>query len=182
MGEKGKYYSCKSDGTVESQGWDFLDEHVLGTSDFNVRKFPDDPKEEHMAMEQSWHCAARFFNQKSAAAIKYFSCLRTQNETSLSCEPQLALTCPGEFAGAEFRCRLPGCSHAKLGYDVYLPCTNFNGSIMPIDAKGDRAKCQKACLRLKSCGAVLYEQNGDKCSLFPPGHDCKFESNGRDGQ
>jgi len=174
---KGKYYYCKSDGRVGPRDFDYTDEHITGTSGFK-RKWPDDPKAERMSMEQPWHCAARLFNQKSAAAEKYFSCLQTQEGSPSSCEPQLALTCPAEFAGAEFRCQLPGCSHAKLGLNIALPCTNYKGSIMTIYVKDGKAKCQKACLRIKSCGAVLYERSDNKCTLFPPGHDCKFKRNG----
>jgi len=182
---KGTFYYCYPDNRVgPPDGWGGStlgqeDRKMTGSNGFHLRRFPDDPKAERMSMEQAWHCAARVLNQKSEAAERYFFCLTTQGETPRSCEQQLALTCPTEFAGAEFRCWLPACSHAKMVAPTMFPCTNFEGSIMTIDAKGDNANCQNACLKIKACGAVLYEKSANKCTLFPPKHDCKFDKRSR---
>jgi len=172
---QGRYFSCNSEDHVWTQAFAYEDASIHGTHGLpSIAASEDDFKVERMSMEQPWHCAARTFAQKSAAADRFSSCLAEQ-KTVQTCGPQSALTCPAEMPDAEFRCTLSGCPHASSGVAIHRPCTNVEGKLMDFLAHNDKKTCQNACLLIKKCGASLYSKSSNKCTLFPVGHDCQLD-------
>jgi len=170
-----RYFSCDAEDTVRRPSYAIEDDNIHGKDGLpSILASEDDFKVERMSMEQPWHCAARTFAQKSAAADRLSSCLAEQ-KTIQTCGPQSALTCPAEMPDAEFRCTLSGCPHASKGGTIQgRPCTNVEGKLMEFLAHGDKKTCEDACLLIKKCGASLYSKSSNKCTLFPVGHDCQL--------